>query len=246
VLSSVPDSSFLKLKKDLVQARLFVCQASWNRAESAIQNVLASDPNQATIYILLSRLHPSRFEKYGFKNREQLYQQALRLNPAYETAYLALGDWYYFNQHIERAESIYRRLLEISPRSIDGLLALGKLYLYRNESLQLIRTYERVFEIRPQNPDILYNLGIAYYNVQNYKKSQELFETAASRYNHPNAYYYLGAIHLKQGRLDQALQAFRKRIHVRKGPNDTFADEAVKHVYQILQQQKQNKNGDHE
>lgn len=246
LLASVPDTIEFMLKKTMIQARLYICQASWNRAESAIKKIISMDPNQASVYLMISRLHPSRFEKFGFKNRRQIYEKVLTLNPANEAAYLALGDWYYFNNRVKQAESVYMRLLKIYPRSIDGLLALGKLYLYQNESLLLIRTYERVFKLRPKNPDILYNLGIAYYNVHDYQKSLSLFEKAASLYAYPDAYYYIGVIHMKQGNLDKALKAFRNRIYLRTGQNDQFADEAVNHVYRILQKKKRNNDANDE
>jgi len=242
VLASIPDSSEFRLKREMIRAHLNVCQASWNRAEAAIRAIMLIDPNQSSLYLFMSRLHPTRFKKFGFSNRKQLYEKALMLNPAYEMAYLALGDWYYFNNKIETAESVYKQLLDIYPQSIDGLMALGKLYLYRNESLKLIHIYEQVYKLSSQNPDILYNLAIAYYNGHDFQKALELFKKAASVYNYADAYYYLGVIYMKKEDFDQALEAFRKRIYLRTSSEDTYANEAVNHVYQIRQQQMQKSN----
>lgn len=240
IFSSIPDINQFRLSVTLLKARLSVYQSAWNRAEMAIREALSLNPNQSEIYLLLSRLHSSRYKKFGYKSQKQLYIKALSINPAFVDGYLALGDWFYFNHESQKAEDVYQHLLFINPRSIDGLLALGKIYLYRNESLKLIEIYERLLSFHPGKPEILYNLGIAYFNENNYPKAISLFNNAANHYHYPNAYYYLGVIYMKQCRYSEAISAFRQRILLRRGPDDMFANEAVKHLYQLLHMQKEN------
>jgi tetratricopeptide (TPR) repeat protein len=214
---------------------LSVVQGSWNRSEALIKKVFSLNPNEASLYFLAARLHPSRFRALGFKNREQLYKRAIALNPAFVKAYLALGDLYYFRQNMEKSETVYRDLLRINPESVDALLALGKIYLYRGETVQLIETYERLLKNRPENPEVIYNLGIAYYNQNLYDRAIQLFQMAGDQYRVSDAFYYLGVIFMKLNRTEEAVESFRRRIDLRHGQDDFYANEAVKFLYQLLQ-----------
>lgn len=214
---------------------LSVLQGSWNRSEALIKKVFFFNPNEASLYFLAARLHPSRFRELGFKHREQLYKKAIALNPAYVKAYLALGDLYYFRQSMEKSEAVYKNLLRINPESVDALLALGKIYLYRGETVRLIETYERLLKNRPENPEVIYNLGIAYYNQNQYDRAVQLFQIAGDQYQVPDAFYYLGVIFMKLDRADEAIESFRRRIDLRHGQDDLYANESVKFLYQLLQ-----------
>ena len=230
---AVFEAAVLKLR-----FKLSVLQGSWNRSEALIEKVFSRNPNDASLYFFAARLHPSRFRSLGFKNREQLYRRAIDLNPACVKAYLALGDYYYFRQNTDKSEAVYKDLLKINPESIDGLLALGKIYLYRGQTVQMIQTYERLLKNRPKNPEVIYNLGIAYYNQNRFDRAIPLFQTAGEEYQLPDAYYYLGVIFMKQNRNEAAIESFRRRIDLRNGQDDIYANEAVKFLHQLLQAEK--------
>ncbi len=233
LLDSTNADSVLFRRHSYLLARLRTNQGAWSRAEQSIRPLLKDNPDPGLL-MLVSRMHPDRIHSMGFRDRKQLYEKAMELNPACVSAYIALGDWYYFHQRVHDAESVYRELLTINPRSYDGLLALGKIYLYRGETLNLIHVLERVREFYPGRPEVLYNLGIAYFNQNELSRAAQLFQTAAELYHYPDAYYYLGAVFLKQGNYKEAIEAFRQRIALRKGIKDAYADEAVKQLYRLL------------
>jgi len=219
--------------------RLHIQKERWNRAEEALQKSLQWEKDDPFLYFNLTRLHTSRYREMGYRNRESLLKHALNLNPALERAWIALGEDYYFRNRPDRAEKTYKKLLKIHPNSLDGLLALGKLYVFRNDVLNIIRVYEKVLKIKPDYADVYYNLGIAYYNDKKEEKAIRFFERAIELNNHVDSHLYLGIIHAKRGDREQAIEFLRKRIRLRRGDNDPFAEEARRNLYELLYNREQ-------
>ncbi len=214
--------------------RLYVQSERWNQAEKALHEALNRVEDDPWVYFNLSRLHPSRYNESGYKNKEQLLEKALYLNPVFEQAWLALGDELYFQNRPDEAEEAYLKLLDIHPKSLDALLALGKIYVFRNDVLNIVRVYEKVLQLSPQNPDAFYNLGIAYYNDEKRDEAIRLFQRAIEINDHIDSHYYLGVIFSEKGDSIQAIDYFRNRVRLKKGYDDPFAEEARKHLGQLL------------
>jgi len=214
--------------------QLYIQRSMWNRAEKVLKKALQLGKDDPFLYFYLTRLHSSRYRKMGFRNKETLLKKALKLNPAFERAWIALGDYYFFRNRIGNAEKTYKKLLEIHPSSLDGLLALGKLYFSRNDILNVIKVYKKVLTIKSDYPEAYYNLGIAYYNRGREEDAIRFFEKAIELNNHVDSYFYLGLIYAKRGDKDKAVEFLRKRIHFRNKLNDPFAEEARKLLFKLL------------
>ncbi|MBN1779997.1 tetratricopeptide repeat protein [bacterium] len=238
MLDAIPDS-ILKVEKALLRARLCIHQASWNRAEQMLHEVQRLDADQYELYMLLSRLHPSRYRAFGFRNEKELIERALDLNPADVTATLALAAVCQRPHEWSEAEAVYKRLLSLNPDHIEGLFGLGKFYLLRNQPVRMIEVYSKIYTLRPNHPEILYNLGIAYYRTDEFDKAVPFFEKAAVNYGYADAYLYMGAIRMKQGRTGEAIEAFQSRVRLRQGPDDRYADEAARQLRRLLEMQQQ-------
>lgn len=214
---------------------LYVKMGRWNSAESALLVSHRLDPNNAYAYYDMARLHPRRYHGIGLSERKDLLHRALDLNPAFEAAYVALAEDYYFRNKPEEVEKIYDKLLTIHPNSLEGLLGLGKLYVLRNDVLNIIRIYERVIELAPEYTDAYYNLGIAYYNAGRLGDAIRFFETAIELGNHVESHYYLGLIYDKMNETERAIEYFRRRIRLKRGRDDPFAEEARKNLVRLLE-----------
>ena len=219
--------------------KLYIQQSRWNKAEGALRKALKWDGNDPFVYFLFTRLHPSRYNDLGFRNPEALLRKALSIDPAFEQAWIALGEQYYFRNKPPKAEKTYIRLLAIHPTSLNGLLALGKLYVFRNDVVNIIRVYEKVLEISPTYADAYYNLGIAYYNSRQEDKAILFFEKAIELNRHVNSHFYLGVIYAKRGDRQKAIHYFRERLHLGRGKDDTFTEEARKRLFQLIHDNEQ-------
>lgn len=227
-VDSTDESTYLLL------GQLYIQRSMWNKAENALKKALQLEKDDPFVYFYLTRLHTSRYKKIGFKNKKALLREALKLDPAFERAWIALGDYFFFCNRFDKAERTYKNLLKIHPTSLDGLLALGKLYFSRNNILNVIKVYKKVLTIRPDYGEAYYNLGIAYYNSGKEDDAIRFFKKAIELNNYVDSYFYLGLIYAKRGEKDKAIGFLRKRIHFRKKLNDPFAEEARKLLFKLI------------
>ncbi len=79
----------------------YIYRERWSLAEQMLTNALRLNPNFPRLYLALSRLHPSRYQKLGFNTEEQLFQRALFINPNDEDTHLVLADFYLFRNQRE-------------------------------------------------------------------------------------------------------------------------------------------------
>jgi tetratricopeptide (TPR) repeat protein len=213
----------------------YVYNERWSQAELMLRKAYELNPNNPFIYIPLSRLHSYRFKNIGFSDEEQLYNQAIFINPCYEEAYLILSDHYLFNNKQEQAIKVLTDFLKINPNSVPILMELGKLYIVRNEMFELMDILNRTIELAPRNSNVYYNLGILYYNIKDYKNSKRFFQRAIEIDNHLNSYLYLAYINELEGNIEKAIYYLRQRIHYKTSYEDEFAEEARKHLFKLIQ-----------
>lgn len=208
----------------------------WTQAEGYLRKALEANPWDSQTYYQLSFLHPARYNDLGFRNVEELLQWAAHINPAYFEAYYALAKYYHGRKNRrDSAIRIIKKVLHIRPTSIDGLMALAKYYMADRDFLNALRTYEKVLDRNPYNPDLYYNLGIAYYHMEDFANAIKFFERAIDMGDHRNAHLYLAYIYERQGKMGAAIEHLRTRIRRRTGEEDVFAEEARKHLFQLMQ-----------
>ncbi len=227
------DSLDAELYRDL--GNLYIRRGMWNRAEQNLKRGYEIDKDDPFLYFNLSRMHPSRYDELGFRNKTELLERALYLDPAFQLGWIALAEDYYYQNRYDKTEEVYNRMLKIFPESLDGLLGLGKLYMVQNDIVNIIRTYEKVLEIAPGYADAYYNLGIVYYKEHQEDLAIDFFKKAIAINNHADSHYYLGIIYRNKDNLDQAIYHFRKRVELKTGTEDTFAEEARLHLSELLE-----------
>lgn len=213
----------------------YIYQERWSIAEDMLSQAFQLNPNIPRLYLALSRLHQFRFKKLGFRDEEALFQRAIFINPRFEDGYLALADYYLFENRRRSAIAVLEHYLSINPNSVPALMALGKIYLVRNDIIKIIEIFDRVLELQPDNADAFYNLGILYYNTEDFETAEKFFLRAIDLNNHLNANLYLAYLYEAKGNYEKAIEFLRRRIRFRKGPDDEFAEEARKHLFKLMQ-----------
>jgi len=212
----------------------YIYRERWSLAEQMLVKAYHLNAHNPRLCLSLSRLHPFRYQKLGFKNEQQLFKRAIFINPCYEDAYLMLADYYLFENKRKKAIQILEQILEINPNSVPVLMALGKIYLVRNEILKIIEIFNRVLELEPNNSNAYYNLGILYYNSEDYDTAERFLLRAIAIDNHLNAHLYLAYLYEIKGEYNKAIKYLRNRIRYGKGLDDEFAEEARKHLVKLL------------
>ncbi len=232
------DSSFAEAYAFL--GEYYVYKERWSLAEANLKKALELNPRIARIYLNLSRLHPSRYRKLGFRDEKALFRRAIEINPCEKDGYLMLADYYLFQNQKDNAIRVLESYLKINPNSVPVLMALGKNYMLKRDVLKIIEVYNRVIALDPYNADAFYNLGVWYYNSEDYKNAERFFRRAIAINNHLNSHLYLAYLYEMQGEMDKAIEHLRYRIKFRKGFDDEFAEEARKHLYNLLHSNSKN------
>ena len=108
------------------------------------------------------RMQFDRKTEDGFQRAISLFEEAVRLDPDFATAWVGLADSlalmedYGFGDSealLARAEKAVRRALELSPDSAEAHTSLGLLVLTRQDGPTSLREFERAIEIQPGYAD---------------------------------------------------------------------------------------------
>lgn len=216
---------------------LYLANRKWRDAEKYFFESHKLNPFEPRVYYALTRLHPTRYSRLGFKSEVELLKRAVDINPGFFEAYLSLASYYSMKNRYDLAQEAVREILRINPNSVDGLMALAKVYLTQNDLLKVLDTYERVLELEPDNGDVFYNLGIVYYYQEDFDNAIKYFKHAIKLNDHLDSRLYLAYIYEREGDLTKAVDYLRTRIRKRKNEDDQFAEEARKHLFRIMNEQ---------
>ncbi|MFQ5641316.1 MAG: tetratricopeptide repeat protein, partial [bacterium] len=214
--------------------QLYLANEKWNEAQSSLLESHTLNPHQAELLYSVTRLNAKRYSIFGFESEEDLLQQAIYMNPAFFAAYLSLADYYHLKNRNDRALKAVRDVLNINPSNVDGLMALAKIYLAKKDWVNCLETYEKVMELDSENADVFYNIGIVYYYDNDFTNAIKYFEHAVALKDHLDSRLYLAYIYEKLGDTTKAISYLRERIQKRQSEDDRFAEEARKHLFQIM------------
>jgi tetratricopeptide (TPR) repeat protein len=146
---------------------------------------------------------------------EQVYHQAIALQPEYVSAYNGLGLLYELTGRLAEAEQTYRRCLELEPKYIFPYHHLGRLLHRARRDDEAEAFYREAITVRP-------NLPLSYFYFGEFLQSLERNAEAESMYRqtleldpgHVNAHINLGQILEKRGQGQQAEAMYQQAISI--------------------------------
>jgi type IV pilus assembly protein PilF len=90
---------------------------------------------------------------------------------------------------------------------------LGERFLARNQPSQALEQFLKAYELIPDDPYLQYDLALAYdYKGALDKAEYHAREAIKLKPDYSNAYNYLGTIYYRQGRMEEAIEAFEKAL----------------------------------
>jgi Tfp pilus assembly protein PilF len=214
----------------LLTGEFYLRSRTWNRAEPPLKIALTRNPLLVRAHYDLAQLHPGRLEDLRINNPIGLLEEAVRLDPAFENARLALADKLLKSTAGYRALDVIREGLEINPQSVALHLKLGALQFYNGDPDNASKTYRRIFEFDPENSAAAFNLGVVAYRTDQYDDAEGWFRKSLDWGGTPDNYYYLGLIYRKAGDKDRARQCFLKRWELRKDDQEAYALKAKEYA----------------
>lgn len=101
-------------------------------------------------------------------------ETAIKLNPALEGAYIALGYAYYQQQNFDKEAEAYAAVLKINPKNADVLYSLAWNMESRQRYDEAIPLYEQALVEAPEDKEIIYQLGLTYLSQGKRDKASEM------------------------------------------------------------------------
>lgn len=186
------------------------------------------------IYNQLAKLHFSRYRPLGFLNEVEIYNKSLVCNPGNLDAVLELAAVQIQLKQTVKAQQLLEKYHAIFPDNPRLLRSLGEIYVARGLPTKIFETYEKILQQNPNDADAFYNLGIYYYNSDDTLNAVKFFKKAVTVGNHLNSRLYLAKIAEKQNNIAEAVQYLRERIRLKTSDDDTYAEEARRHLYELM------------
>ncbi|HDL18185.1 MAG TPA: tetratricopeptide repeat protein, partial [Bacteroidetes bacterium] len=211
-------------------------------AEQKLKRSYRLNPNDGQLYVDFTRLHPSRYRDLKFLDEEQLFKQALFINPVSIPARIWYGDYLFRKNELPAATKLYQNFLEIFPRQFDLQTALGKLYITEQKYEEARHLFMQMALNFPEKADkIQFNLGVAVFHGGDTLAAKSIFEKIAEKKLNPDVYLYLAQIAEQNSEIDLAISYLRKRIRENRGLNDQYKEEARKHLVVLLRRKAEGK-----
>ncbi len=185
---------------------------------SATALFAASQQSDAQRGVVAQRNLLSALDLYGKKQYDAAiarFQQAIAYAPSSETAvnaYNYMAAAYVAKEDLDSAIQVYKKSLTIDPRRVETLIALGNTYFSAGRPEEAQAQYEAAVKLDP-SPSNYYALGQAYLKGGQYELAERQFAEVKRRAP-DKAYgdFGLGQAYAKQGRLDDAVEAFQAAV----------------------------------
>jgi tetratricopeptide (TPR) repeat protein len=226
---------------NIILARMYMHHGNYGMAEICIEKAMVQERFNPRVYYYMSFLHESRFKEIGFRDRAEVLDRAVQLDPGYSNAVSEFAEELYTtgtaaSTHFNTIRSIaeLRHFVTINPNNEDILAVLGRILLQTKYTLEAKKIYTKLIGLRPGSAENHYNLGICYFHLVDYRKAKEEFNRAIEINDYADAYLYIGAIYRQEGDIDQALYYYRERVKKKLGNDDQYAKEAMRGIRLIL------------
>jgi TolB-like protein/class 3 adenylate cyclase/Tfp pilus assembly protein PilF len=204
-----------------LQARFFEERPSQEDVERAIdyyKQALAIDPAYALAWAGLARANTNQAAYYaqhvdgGFRNGREAAERALQLQPDLAEAHEALGRiqmWY--DRNWEAADASYRRALELAPDNVHVARSAAQLANCLGRADEAIRMLRRAATFDPLSAPVQRSLASACV-VSGDLDGAEAAARKGIELNPKGdlTHAWLAVVRHLQGRLDEALEEFRK------------------------------------
>lgn len=167
-------------------------------------NAQLVNADRAISHVNLGVLHTLRGQ---YREAENQYRTALRLEPRLIQTYINLADLYRILGREDQGETALRQALDIAPEDATAHHALGLLLARQNRMDEGIESLRRAAELAPQNARFSYVYAVAVNSTGDADSAVAVLEAANKR--HPNDRSILIAlvtINRDRGALDQALR----------------------------------------
>jgi len=215
--------------------------ASMTEALADYNEAIRKDPNYALAYQGLALAYRSA-PAYGSMPSQEAYpkakeaaMKALQLDPMLSTAYVSLAsikatfDW-----DFPGAEQEYKRAIQLAPNNSEAHYSYGNFLVAMGRGDEALQQFRNALQIDPLSLNVLTNIGWAHYISGRYDDALIQIRQVIDRDpTFARAYLNLGEILQEQGKLEEAIRAYK---NIKELSQDPLADMALGHAYAVAGQ----------
>ncbi len=143
----------------------------------------------------------------------QAYQQSINSDPTFARAYVELGSSYLVLEKYVEAEAAFKQAATIDDDSCASC-GLGMAYQFQGRDEEAAKALKRAISLNPNDICPHDALGRMYYARGRYAESIEAFQQRIKLRPTAVSYHFLGNAYHFTGKLDDALAAYQKAIHL--------------------------------
>jgi tetratricopeptide (TPR) repeat protein len=146
---------------------------------------------------------------------KESFEQALRIDPGYASAYNNLGLISARAGNVREAIRQYEEALRLQPDLADAHNNLGVALLTIGRVQEAIEQYEEALRTKPNMAETHYNLGNALVRTHNLDAAiRQYQEVLRLQPNHREAHYNIGEVLLARGRIQEAIEQYERALRI--------------------------------
>lgn len=148
------------------------------------------------------------------KKAEQAFKQALKLGSKDSVVRYNLAQVYLSQGRLDEALAMLQEGVKIDPSSAQLQLLLGKVLAVKGKLPEAETALSKASALEPLNAGSWLYLGQVYFLEEKYKDAEKALQKSIELdpLSFPESYYYLGRVHLAEGKSDAAASDFSKAV----------------------------------
>ena len=207
---------------------IYFNKLNFPEAEKYYLSALKVEPANDNVLNNLGNLYSMQNK---FEEAEKYYSKAIVLssnNPDYRYNY---SDCLIKQDKFEEAQTALESTLQMKQDHVAALNSLGLVYTKLNMYERAVNTYQKLIEIKGRTNDILVKLSDLYLELGDYENAESCLQDLMNDYSGKLiAYTNLGALKLRQGRIDESICFSQKAL----AENDQIALAHYNYAYALL------------
>jgi putative PEP-CTERM system TPR-repeat lipoprotein len=150
---------------------------------------------------------------------ENLFNQAVALNPSYAPAHLNLAKTYLQRNDIVRAEQRLRETIALDDRQFEAYFLLAPLVTARGEIENALQLYLDLVAVEPRQHYALYMAGILQLDMGDFTAAEKTVAQLDSKFpDRPEGSRLKGMFHYRQGNYNDARVALEQSLRSEQHP----------------------------
>ncbi len=186
--------------------------ASDNKQQKALSTINRCEKRLSVKSAILPYFRGKLYLSKGKLNKaRKSFVQAIKINPNYFQAVLAIGIIDEEQGHWQKAIKNYKQFLDRDPSNSAILERIIQAYFTTEKFQKVIPYAEKLLALEPDNLNIKVKLGVLYTDAQKFEQAVKIFKDILVKVpSSDKVLYYLGAIYQEIENLESAVEYFSR------------------------------------